>query len=278
MLSSHDPPTPLPEHLPALWLARAARSRAGGQQRRVARPAPPGRGAAPPRRQTGPSWQPCHGCSQRRADTTDWSPPDTLLGWHQALVGRHWAKPHRPPGRPSLTAERPRLIVRTARENPTWGTAGSAANSRGAVRVSPGGGLCPPRPQPAGVRLLARRHGAAQTPGRPGGHRGRQPPRPPAWGDDQPDRRRDHPAGPPPADGVGRPPQAVQVPHRRPGRQVHRPLRCGHRRRGRPSLRAPVRAPRANALAERWVATVRGELLDRMLLVGRRQVATVLTA
>jgi putative transposase len=35
-------------------------------------------------------------------------------------------------------------------------------------------------------------------------------------------------------------------------------------------LRAPVRAPRANAVAERWVGTVRRELLDRMLILGRR--------
>jgi transposase InsO family protein len=35
-------------------------------------------------------------------------------------------------------------------------------------------------------------------------------------------------------------------------------------------LRTPVRAPRANAVAERWVGTVRRELLDPMLLVGRR--------
>jgi hypothetical protein len=37
-------------------------------------------------------------------------------------------------------------------------------------------------------------------------------------------------------------------------------------------LRTPVRVPRANTDAERWVGgTVRRELLDRMLIVGCRQ-------
>jgi putative transposase len=41
-------------------------------------------------------------------------------------------------------------------------------------------------------------------------------------------------------------------------------------------LRTPVRASRANAIAERWIGTVRRELLDRMLIVNRRHLQTVL--
>jgi transposase InsO family protein len=43
-------------------------------------------------------------------------------------------------------------------------------------------------------------------------------------------------------------------------------------------LRTPVRAPRANAFAERWVGTVRREVLDRMLIFGRRQLEMVLAS
>jgi transposase InsO family protein len=44
------------------------------------------------------------------------------------------------------------------------------------------------------------------------------------------------------------------------------------------TLRTPVRAPRANAYAERWVGTVRRELLDRTLIVGRRHLEVALAA
>jgi transposase InsO family protein len=41
-------------------------------------------------------------------------------------------------------------------------------------------------------------------------------------------------------------------------------------------LRTPVQAPQANAIAERWIGTVRRELLDRMLIINRRHLTAVL--
>jgi putative transposase len=41
-------------------------------------------------------------------------------------------------------------------------------------------------------------------------------------------------------------------------------------------IRTPVRAPNANAYAERWVRTVREECLDWLLIVSRRQLERVL--
>ena len=43
-----------------------------------------------------------------------------------------------------------------------------------------------------------------------------------------------------------------------------------------PSIRTPVRAPRANAFIERWIGTVRRECLDRILIVNRQHLERVL--
>jgi putative transposase len=46
--------------------------------------------------------------------------PATLLRWHRDLVRRRWSYSHRR-GRPSTSSEICALVLRLARENPTWG-------------------------------------------------------------------------------------------------------------------------------------------------------------
>jgi transposase InsO family protein len=41
-------------------------------------------------------------------------------------------------------------------------------------------------------------------------------------------------------------------------------------------IRTPIRAPRANAVAERWIGTLRRECLDHLLITGPRHLAVVL--
>jgi putative transposase len=47
--------------------------------------------------------------------------PRTLLRWHHQLAARHWTYPHRRPGRPPTAASIRALVLRMARENPRWG-------------------------------------------------------------------------------------------------------------------------------------------------------------
>ncbi len=48
--------------------------------------------------------------------------PATVIGWHRRLVARHWTQPPMPrTGRPPTPAELRRLVLRLDDENPNWG-------------------------------------------------------------------------------------------------------------------------------------------------------------
>nr|WP_251744567.1 IS3 family transposase [Frankia sp. AiPs1] len=47
--------------------------------------------------------------------------PTTVLRWHRELLARQWTYPRKTPGRPPVCREIRDLVLRLARENPTWG-------------------------------------------------------------------------------------------------------------------------------------------------------------
>jgi putative transposase len=161
-----------------------------------------------------------------------------------------------------------------APSGPSWTAPASTRQRR--ARRSAGGSSSAPRQGCAGGGLLHRGHGVVAAAVCVVGDRSGQPPGPPARGDTTSSRSVGDPAGPQPAHGACRPRGPLPVSAPRPRREVHRRLRRGLCRRGIQVLRTPVRAPRANAYAERWVGTVRREVLDRMLIVGCRQLRSVL--
>ena len=226
--------------------------------------------------------------------------PETLLRWHRRLVAGAWTYPPRQTGRPPLDQEVQQLIVRLARENPTWGYQRIKGElQRLGVRVSA-----------TAIRTTLRRHGLDPAPRRMA-TTWRAFLRQQAAGivacdfftaDTvwlrrlyvlffiELDTRRVHLAG------VTAHPDSAWVTQQarnlllvlgERGRPVRFLLRdrdakfCRSfddvfRSEGGEVVVAPVRAPTANAYAERWVGTVRAECLDWLLIVGRGHLEQVL--
>ncbi len=225
--------------------------------------------------------------------------PETLLRWHRDLVRRRWTYPHRT-GRPSIPAGTVTSVLRLAKENPTWGY----RRIHGELATM-GIGLAP-----SSVWAILRRHGIDPSPGRTGPTWAEflKNQASTLLACDfftvdtvllrrlyvlffiEIDTRRVYMTGV-----TANPAGAWVVQQARNLTMVlaeqDRPVRFLVRDRDAKFtagfdqvfrseririIRTPIRAPRANAFAERFVGTIRRECLDRMLILGRRQLETVL--
>ncbi len=226
--------------------------------------------------------------------------PETLLRWHRRMVARRWTYPSTAKGRPPVSDEVQQLVVRLACENPRWGYQRIHGELlRLGWRVSAGS-----------IRRILRAHGIDPAP------RGVQTSwraflRQQAAGIVACDffsvdtillrrvyvlfvievgSRRVHLAG------VTAHPTGLWVAQqarnllavvgeqgtawkfliRDRDSKFTRAFDDIWRSTGAEVICTPVRAPNANAYAERWVGTVRRECLDQLLIVGRHQLVRVL--
>lgn len=227
--------------------------------------------------------------------------PTTLLRWHRELVRRKWSfRRGRRPGRPPLDPEVQALVLQMARENSRWGC----------VRISGELGKLGIRVGATTISTLLRRNGLGPAPRR-NGPTWSEFLRAQARGILACDfftvetircktlyalffiqlgSRRVHVAGV-----TARPDSAWVTQQARnlalsaadetaPARflihdrdaKFSGPFEEVFRTEGAEVILTPIRAPKANAYAERWVETVRAECLDHVLVLGRRHLERVL--
>ena len=224
--------------------------------------------------------------------------PQTLLRWHRELVRRKWSYRRRWPGRPPLDPAVRALVVRLGRENPRWGCVRIQGELRKlGIRVGA-----------TTIRSVLRRSGFGPAPRR-GGPSWGEFLRAQAQGMLACDfftvetawlrtlyvlffiehgSRRVRLAGVTAnPDGVWMRQQARNLTveerlhdvrfllHDRDAK-FSGPFDEIVRGEGVRVIKTPVRAPQANAIAERWVRSVRNECLDHVLVFGRRHLEQIL--
>jgi len=223
--------------------------------------------------------------------------PQTLLRWHRELIARKWTYRRRSPGRPPLDPAIRELVLRLGRENPSWGCVRIQGELRKlGIRVGA-----------TTIRAILRRSGFGPAPRR--GPSWSEFLRAQAQGIVACDfftvetawlrtlyvlffvehgSRRVHLAGVTAnPDGVWMCQQARNLAIEERLENVRFLLHDRDVKFSGPFddlirsedvrvIKTPVRAPQANAIAERWVRTVRNECLDRVLVVGRRHLERVL--
>ena len=174
--------------------------------------------------------------------------PDTLPRWHRRRIAKHWTQPVQTPGRPSTDAEIRRLIIEMATQNSTWGYRrihgelnglGHHVGASTVWRILKGHGI-DPAPDRTSVTWTTQ---AARNP------------------------LLCH------ADRVADAPALV----RDGGSQFIDTFDEVFRTEGLKILKTPVRTPVANAFAERWIGTLRRELLDRTIIWNQRQLEHLVT-
>jgi transposase InsO family protein len=226
--------------------------------------------------------------------------PATILRWHRELVRRKWTFRRKPLGRPPISPQVRELILRLARENPRWGCVRIQGELRGlGIRVGA-----------TTIRTLLRRNGFGPAP-RGDGPSWTEFLRAQAEGILACDffsvetaflqtlyvlffievgTRRVHvmtstrnpDAGYTTQQArnlciTGELPTAVRFLIRDRDSKYTRSFDAVFGSEGARVILTPIRSPKANAYAERWVRTVRTEILDRTLILSRRHLDRVLS-